>query len=108
MERTRPDHAYIRLHAAFGETIFDIAKQILIRRVRFENDALHVARRLVDQQISRVSPRRLSLAYRASIPIADKNLNVLKHVFAHLGAPSCQPFDLGEIRDQSAEIAPTA
>lgn len=99
MERTRPDHAEIRLHAAFGETIFDIAKQILIRRVRFENDALHLALRLVDQQISRVSPRRLRLASRASIPIADKNLNVLKHVFTHLGAPSCQPFDLGEIGD---------
>ena len=99
MERTRPDHAEIRLHAALGETIFDIAKQILIRRVRFENDALHVALRLVYQQINRVSPRRLRLASRASIPIADKNLNVLKHVFAHLDAPSCQPFDFCEIGD---------
>ena len=87
MKRTRQDHAEIRLHAAFGETIFDIAKQILIRRVLFEIDALHVALQLVDQQISRVSPRRLRLAIRASIPIAYKDLNVLKHVFAHLDAP---------------------
>ena len=99
MERTRPDHAEIRLHAAFSGTIFDIAEQILIRRVRFENDALCVALRLVDQQINRVSPRRPRLASRAGIWIADKHFNVLKHVFAHLDAPSRQPFDLGEIGD---------
>jgi hypothetical protein len=99
MERTRPDHAEIRLHAAFGGTIFDIAEQILIRQVRFENDALRAALRLADQQINHVSPRRPRLASRTGISITEKHLNLLKHVFAHLYAPSRQPFDLGEIGD---------